>query len=107
MDERFPQEERITKKSDFERILKYGEKRRSENLILIHNPSYNRRIGIILSKRIKKAVIRNKIKRRIRDIYRKNKKKFKGEYLIIVYPGIEKLGYAELKDLILAQVSDG
>lgn len=100
-DERLTRVERITKKKDFERIFKIGTKRKAIPLTLIHTPSTNRRIGIVLDRHIKGSVIRNKLKRRLRDIYRRNKVNFNGEYIVLAYKGTELMSYSELCEKIL------
>lgn len=110
--EKFPKEERIRKRKDFERIFEKGTKKRSKNLTLIRIASADpvrkklsngadRRIGFVLNRHIKPVVTRNKLKRRLRDIYRKNKSSFKGENLILVHPGAQELSFSELKDEVL------
>lgn len=101
LDERFRANERVTKASEFERVFAGGDKKYSKNFTLIHLKNNNRKIGIIISRKIKGTVIRNKLKRRLRDIYRKNKTCFEGELVIIVQPGAEKSTYAEIKTEIL------
>ena len=99
--EKFPAQERIKKKKDFERLFAKGTRRESQHLALIRIASSNRRIGIILSRHIKTAVLRNKIKRRIRDIYRRNKQFFEGENLVVGRPGVQTLSYSALKKELL------
>ncbi|MEA1962779.1 MAG: ribonuclease P protein component [Patescibacteria group bacterium] len=71
-----PQKNRLSKKKDFDRIFKKG-KSSFDGLLgakaLKNNEQEFIRFGIIVSSKIsKKAVIRNKIKRRIRNIIAKN-----------------------------------
>ena len=99
--ERLPPEERLTKKRDFERIFKIGIRKNTNQLTIICVPSSITKIGVILSHKIKGTVIRNKLKRRLRDIYRKNKINFKGECIILAYPGAETMDYSNLREMIL------
>jgi ribonuclease P protein component len=71
----FPQKYRLLKKKDFQAVLKKGRFINNKFLYvkLIKNNKDNSCFGIIISKKIcKKAVVRNKIKRQIREIIRKN-----------------------------------
>ncbi|MBI4723134.1 MAG: ribonuclease P protein component [Candidatus Stahlbacteria bacterium] len=97
----FARIERITKRREFERVFKIGVRKKIGTLTLIYSPSDTRRIGIILDRHIKGAVVRNKLKRRLRDIYRKNKSCFKGECIIIAYKGTEVMDYNVLRDAVL------
>ncbi len=101
LDESFPSKERIKKRKDFKELFKNGKKRKGKNLILFYLPGENRRIGFILAHKIKGSVIRNKLKRRLREIYRKNKSNFKGDYIILAYPGAERMDYQVLQKEIL------
>ena len=69
-------------------------------LKILKNNLNDSRFGFIVSNKIsKKAVERNKIKRRLRDIVRRSLSETKSGYDIIIEakPGIEKLGYNEMK----------
>jgi ribonuclease P protein component len=59
------------------------------------------RFGVLVGTKIsKKAVIRNKIKRQIREIIRKNLKNIKSgyDYIIITQPAIKDKGYREIEE---------
>jgi ribonuclease P protein component len=100
-DERFPRKERIVKRRDFERIFKVGKRKKASSLTFICCPFPKRRIAFVLTRRIKGSILRNRLKRRLRDIYRKNKSNFKGESVILAYPGAERLNYSELRETLL------
>ncbi len=114
--ESFPLKERLKKRKDFEHIFKIGRRIKGKNLSLIVNrPSdpadeslivnRERRIGIVISRYIKGSVIRNKLKRRLRDIYRRNKSSFKGEYIILAYLGAESMSYSEIREKVLRLIN--
>ncbi|MCX7731843.1 MAG: ribonuclease P protein component [candidate division WOR-3 bacterium] len=65
-----------------------------------HNPA--RRIAFHLSSKIHGAVIRNLLKRRLREIYRRNKEWLPAgyDYIVQVRPGAENLSYEALKQEI-------
>jgi len=121
MDESFSKSEHIRKKKDFEKIFKFGTQSKDKYITIIRMPTINsqpktdepvaQRIGIVISHRIKGSVVRNKLKRRLREIYRKNKSNFKevrpqevgpqGDYIILAHPGAESISYSELETEIL------
>ncbi|MGA1823281.1 MAG: ribonuclease P protein component [bacterium] len=104
-------QEILSKRIDFKNTFLFGKKIENTNLKIFFykNSSQITRIAIIVSKKFGKAVIRNKIKRIIKEIYRNNKSKFQGFYDIIFIPignwggfryhDIEKIVYS-LIDLI-------
>lgn len=81
-------ENRLKKQKDFELVLKEKEAFLGKFLILkkTKNNLKQSRIGFVISKKVsKKAVVRNKIKRRIREIVRINLKRIKKGYDIIFF----------------------
>ncbi len=67
--------ERLKKPREFSNVYKNGEKWVGEYVVLLYvknNLPYSR-IGIVVSKKVGRAVVRNKIKRRLREIVRLNK----------------------------------
>ncbi len=78
--------ERLRKPREFHYVYKNGRKWIGNYLLLIfieNNLPYSR-IGIVVSKKVGKAVLRNKIKRRLREIIRLNIDKIPSGYDIAV-----------------------
>lgn len=99
------QENRLKKRKDFEKVLKEGKGFKQDFLFLkiIKNNLENTRFAIIVSQKVsKKAVIRNQLKRRLREILRKKiptiKKGLDG--IFIAQPGLEKRSFQELEETI-------
>jgi ribonuclease P protein component len=76
--EDFPKKLKIKKNSEFNWVIKSGTKKLGENIVLyrLRSSGEGQKFGIKISKGTKGAVIRNKIKRIIRETLRKNKDKF-------------------------------
>jgi len=87
---------RIRKNTDFEFIFKKGQKRDSFSFYIrfLPNKSEITRFGIVVSPKIfKRAVVRNRIKRRISEICRKKIEDIKKGYdivLIIKSPALNR-----------------
>ncbi|MCF7907191.1 ribonuclease P protein component [Patescibacteria group bacterium] len=98
-----PPKNRLKKTRDFNRIYRYGYKFFSPELILRwvkDNRKECSRWGIIVSRKVdKKAVIRNKIKRRLRAILRENINSWplQKDIVLIARPQIKELSFSELK----------
>ncbi len=96
---------RLKKKSDFDRLLKKGKlnSRFGEFLAIrfICNNQQNSRFGFLAAKKnFKKATLRNKIKRRLREMVRQKLSLVKPGYdiVLIARPGIENKRPAEVKE---------
>ena len=63
-----------------------------------------RKFGVSLSRALGKAYLRNRLKRRLREIYRVEKEKFRGGYQIILVPrrGSARRTFEELRRSFLA-----
>ncbi|HOK00650.1 MAG TPA: ribonuclease P protein component [Candidatus Paceibacterota bacterium] len=101
-----PLNNRLKKKKDFEEVFKNGKsyKENSLQLKFLENNLKTSRFGFVVSKKFsKKAVVRNKIKRRLREIIRKNliyiKKGF--DCVIIVLPDLKIKKFEELEEILI------
>jgi len=97
-------ENRLTKKNDFERVYKKGRGLKADSLFLkiLENDKGVTRIGIVVSKKVsKKAVERNKVKRRIREIIRKMDLKSGFDIIIVTYPSIKEKKFDQIEDEII------
>lgn len=75
MRETFGPRERIRKKNDFSRLYKSGNRFRGKYFTLVYlDGRFDfSRLGVVASRKVGGAVVRNKVKRRIRELYRRNK----------------------------------
>lgn len=100
-----PKENRLRKKKDFERVFRQGKgfKERFLALKIIENKRVESRIGFVVSKKYsKKAVLRNKFKRQLREQIRKRLKGIKGGYDVVILArgGLEKKGFQEMDEVV-------
>jgi len=98
-----PKENCLKAKKDFERILKEGESYKEDFLFLkmIKNNLKESRFGFIISQKIsKKATLRNKVRRRLREIIKRRLDDVKkgDDVLIIARPGLEKKDFWEIEE---------
>lgn len=85
--EGFPKAIRVKKKSEFDNIIRKGEKTTGKNLILYRLNSHEKeqKFGIKVNRNIKGAAKRNRIKRLLREVIRKNKDKFKETETVLLF----------------------
>ena len=71
----FSKEERLRKRREFLGVYERGDKIRSAYFVLymLENGLRHHRLGITVSRKIGTSVARNRIKRRLREIFRANK----------------------------------
>jgi len=98
-------ENRLKKKKDFGKVLKLGKGFKQKALLLktAKNDLPQTRFGFIVSKRTaKKATDRNKIKRQMREIVRKNIGNIKKGYdvVVIAWPDIKERNFKEKSAII-------
>lgn len=71
--ERLRREERLRRRSDYLRCYKQGRRRQGKLLAVYFAPNAlgHPRLGITASRKVGKAVVRQRAKRRVREIYRR------------------------------------
>lgn len=97
----------ITKKEQYDSVYRNGSNRSNKELVirvLPNNLEYSR-FGVIVSKRVGKAVVRNRIKRLIREIIRKTSLKPGNDIVFIARLPSAEARYLQIeesiKDLLL------
>jgi ribonuclease P protein component len=87
---RLSKNERLLKRGEFEKVLSKGQKRRVDRSFILYvlpNGLGRKRLGIIASKKVGNAVVRNRAKRKIREAYRRLKRQIKPAVDIVVITG--------------------
>ena len=82
----FGKEERIRRRADFLRISRDGARYQTRHfrLSICPNSLPHRRLGITVAKRVGSAVERNRVKRLLREFFRRNKLKLPASTDIVV-----------------------
>ncbi len=100
-----PKINRIKKKKDFEAIFKNSKTTRTNFFIfkISKNKLDINRFGFVVSQKVsKRAVVRNKVRRRLAELMKVESEKMKTgiDLIVIALPGIEKKEFSEIKDLV-------
>ncbi|MBN1637224.1 MAG: ribonuclease P protein component [Deltaproteobacteria bacterium] len=91
--ENFPKSERLRKRHEFKKAESAKIARLSTKhlvILIAPNSKNHSRIGFTVSKKIGKAVKRNKIRRLLREIYRKHKELFQPGYDYVIIAKAQK-----------------
>ncbi len=106
--ERYGSCERIRKKKEFSELYKRGRCARGKyfNLIYLPNNLGYSRMAVVASKKVGNAVHRNKIRRRVRELFRRNKDllKYSLDILLIARREIRFTTWPVLRDEYIAAV---
>ena len=97
--------DRLRNRREFNIVYSEGKNYWNRNLILYirkNSLDYNR-IGYSITKKVGNSVVRNKIRRRMKEIYRLNVHNLKSGYDIIVIPkkNTTEISYDELESAML------
>ena len=97
--------DRLKKTKDIERVSKKGKRFKEDLLVLkiTKNALSQTRFGFVVSQKVsKKAALRNKIKRRLKEMVNQKGKKFKKglDVLLITCPGLETKDFWEIDETL-------
>lgn len=81
---KLPKDDILRGKKFFDQIFTKGSVISGSNISILYIKANSRKIGFVVSKNVKKAVIRNRHKRLLREIYRLNKSNFPEKAHIIL-----------------------
>lgn len=102
----YPKAARLTRRREYLRVQGAGRRRHSEHFVVVCMPGATdeTRLGITVSARIGNAVLRNGVKRRVRELYRRERSRLPGglDVVVIAKPGAGSLSQAEVSQELRA-----
>ncbi|MCZ6651153.1 MAG: ribonuclease P protein component [Acidobacteria bacterium] len=106
--DRFQPDDRLRCRSEFERVYAVARKAWGRGCtVFVAEASCNRqRLGLAVGRRVGNAVLRNRIKRRIREVFRLHRKDWPGCYDIVVHGRAEVavMPFQELTEVLTQAV---
>ena len=101
----FPKTSRLLRRSEFRRVYDEGQRRSASLCTVFFRPNGlpHSRLGITTPARVGNAVLRNRLRRRIREVYRTNQEKLAGGWDIVVNPreAVGKVSFTALQRELL------
>ena len=79
---------RLKKQADFQRLFQKGKRAFSPSMTVVYSKADKMTMGISVGKRHGKSVVRNRIKRLLREAFRSVQKNMKGTYHIVLIPKV-------------------
>lgn len=106
---RLPPRARIRHRSDFQLIFSRGIRRSTSHLraVILPRQADWSRIGLAVSRKVGNAVVRNRLKRRLREIFRQYRDRAPEarDFIFIPRPGCSKLSFDELREEVVTLIS--
>ena len=84
----YPRSCRIVRRADFDAVYRTGRRRSSASFLIFYRPNERglSRFGMSVKKTIGGAVVRNRIRRRVREILRLNRQEIASGWDIVIHP---------------------
>lgn len=99
-DQSFPKTARLRRRPDFLRVQRSGRRENLGHFVLVASAGATPagRLGVTVSSRVGNAVVRNRVKRFVRELFRTRCHHREGtrDIVVIAKPGAEVLTYAEV-----------
>jgi len=96
----FPKAARIRRRREFLAFGRSGERRRTESFVVLARPATEEaRLGLTISRKIGSACVRNRLKRRLREVFRRHPSRasFRQDVVLIAKEGSGTLTFEDVK----------
>jgi ribonuclease P protein component len=99
-------EHRLAKREDFNKVYRAGKSAANRQFVLYYLPRPDNgpfRLGVSVSKKLGNAVVRNRLRRMMKEIVRAHEQKVTGEidFILIARKPVAEMDYAEMEKSLL------
>jgi ribonuclease P protein component len=95
----FPKAARLRRRREFLNLQRDGRRRHTTHLVVLRQPAAGAisRLGVTVSTRVGNAVVRNRVKRLLREVFRSRRAELvpSSDVVVIAKPGADTLTYAQ------------
>ncbi|UCH78189.1 MAG: ribonuclease P protein component [Candidatus Coatesbacteria bacterium] len=107
---RFPRAARLRRRRDFARVFRAGRAASRPEFVLhaLAVPGEGRRLGVVCGRRVGTAVVRNRLRRRLREIFRTRPEVFRDGcwFVVVARPPLAAWDYRTLEREVLAAAAE-
>jgi ribonuclease P protein component len=97
--EGFPRTARLLRRADFLRVQRQGRRVQTPHFLVMVLPNDHGRLGVTVTRRVAGSVGRNRVKRLVREVFRRNRSLFppRCAVVLVARAGADQLDYAALQ----------
>ncbi len=110
-DEKFPRSERLSSRSQYQEVYRHGTKTLGPEFIcyIVRHEGQGRKFGLAVSRAVGGAVVRNRVKRYIREAYRAQRKHLVEDVTVVIVARkvAAAMNYEECSNAILRLFRNG
>lgn len=109
--EGYPRQLRLTRKREFDAVFTRGERFAGRHFVVhvLRHDGQGSRLGQVVSRKVGGAVARNRLKRRVREVFRRHQKRFHEpvDVVVVARPGSAQLRGDAVAGQLLEQLARG
>jgi len=99
--EGFPKAARVRRRREYLALARTARRRHAPHFVLLCEPSDGEsRLGVTVSRKVGNAVVRNLVKRRVREVFRRDPRRLvpNHDVVVIAKPGAGELAFRAIAD---------